>query len=142
MRSRSENEVSATVLVSGCVAAILAIASMPSTRGIDRSMSTTSGRVSSTTASASSPSLAAPTTSMPAPVVAHGQRHVAVRARELEVDVAGVGVLEDVAQRLLGGAEAEVELRRAEVDVLADAHVDGDALPLQRRGEGDEHPRP
>ena len=60
MRFWSLNDVSTSTCVSGVVARIRVVASMPSIRGIDRSISTTSGRRSAARVTASSPSAASP----------------------------------------------------------------------------------
>src|SRR5436190_8849092 len=63
MRSRSENDVSTTTTASGSSERTRLIASMPSTLGIERSISTTSGLCSRHISTASAPSAAVPTTS-------------------------------------------------------------------------------
>ena len=68
IRSRSENEVRTTTATPGCAARILLVASIPSSTGISRSISTTSGSRSAQSDTASSPSAAAPTSSTPANV--------------------------------------------------------------------------
>ena len=64
MRRLSENEVSTTTCASGLSATMRLVASMPSSTGMERSMSTTSGRSRAATATASSPSDTIATTSM------------------------------------------------------------------------------
>ena len=64
MRGRSENEVSTSTAVRGWSASTCRVASMPSSRGISRSINTTSGASSAASATASTPSAAVPTSSM------------------------------------------------------------------------------